>query len=88
MFHSYRSGKYPISDKAWRKLEAAERAAGLIDEANVPVRTAESEGKVKDSDPPSYHFVEPDKMVAPDETTALLRRIADALETIARKLPD
>ena len=29
MFHSYRSGKYPISSKAWRKLEAAERAAGI-----------------------------------------------------------
>ncbi len=26
MFHAYRSGKYPISDKAWRKLEAAEEA--------------------------------------------------------------
>jgi hypothetical protein len=24
MFHGYRSGKYPISPKAWRKLEAAE----------------------------------------------------------------
>jgi hypothetical protein len=29
MFHAYRSGKYPISPKAWRKLELAERAAGL-----------------------------------------------------------
>lgn len=29
MFHAYRSGKYPISEKAWRKLEAAERAAGI-----------------------------------------------------------
>ena len=27
--HAYRSGKYPISPKAWRKLEQAERAAGL-----------------------------------------------------------
>lgn len=29
MMHAYRSGKYPISPKAWRKLEAAERAAGI-----------------------------------------------------------
>lgn len=29
MFHAYRSGKYPISAKAWRKLEAAERKAGI-----------------------------------------------------------
>ncbi len=29
MFHAYRSGKYPISAKAWAKLEAAERAAGI-----------------------------------------------------------
>jgi hypothetical protein len=29
MFHAYRSGKSPISPKAWRKLEAIERSAGL-----------------------------------------------------------
>ena len=29
MLFGYRSGKYPISSKAWRKLEAAEREAGL-----------------------------------------------------------
>jgi len=29
MFYAYRSGKYAISAKAWRKLEAAERAAGI-----------------------------------------------------------
>ncbi|MGE9270703.1 MAG: hypothetical protein ACQKBU_07855 [Verrucomicrobiales bacterium] len=27
---SYRTGKRPISSKAWHKLEAAERAAGLV----------------------------------------------------------
>ena len=32
MFHAYRSGKYPISGKAWRKLEAAERTAGITAE--------------------------------------------------------
>jgi len=29
MFYGYRSGKNPISRKAWRKLEAAEVAAGV-----------------------------------------------------------
>lgn len=29
MLFAYRKGKYPISWRAWRKLEAAERAAGL-----------------------------------------------------------
>lgn len=29
MLFGYRSGSYPISDKAWRKLEAAEKAAGI-----------------------------------------------------------
>lgn len=29
---SYRTGKRPISSKAWRKLEAAERAAGIEEE--------------------------------------------------------
>lgn len=29
MFYAYRTGRYPISGKAWRKLEAAEIAAGL-----------------------------------------------------------
>ena len=30
MLFGYRSGKYPITSKAWRKLEQAERAAGLF----------------------------------------------------------
>ena len=29
MFYSYRTGKHPISAKAWRKLEVAEKAAGI-----------------------------------------------------------
>lgn len=29
-FFSYRSGKRPITAKAWRKLEQAERAAGVV----------------------------------------------------------
>lgn len=30
-FHAYRSGKLPISKKTWRKLAAAEAAAGILD---------------------------------------------------------
>lgn len=52
MFHSYRSGKYPISDKAWRKLEAAERAAEVVNSSSptLPVlsENAENVGKVKE----------------------------------------
>lgn len=35
MFHAYRSGKYPISPKAWNKLKAAEQAAGIY--RNLPL---------------------------------------------------
>ena len=35
MLFAYRKGKYPISWKAWRKLEAAERAAGIGVEPEV-----------------------------------------------------
>lgn len=45
MFHSYRSGKQPISDKAWRKLEAAEKRAGLT---LPPPPNAENLTKPKD----------------------------------------
>lgn len=31
MFYGYRSGAYPVSAKAWRKLRRAELAAGLQD---------------------------------------------------------
>lgn len=30
MLFGYRSGKYPITNKAWRKLEQAERTAGIV----------------------------------------------------------
>ena len=47
MFHSYRSGKQPISDKAWRKLEAAEQRAGM---GIAPSANAESLGKANESE--------------------------------------
>lgn len=35
MFYGYRSGKYPITEKAWRKLEASEREAGITATATI-----------------------------------------------------
>ena len=46
MFHAYRGGKYPISPKAWRKLEAAEQAAGVV-RKNDPT---DSRGSTKNSE--------------------------------------
>jgi hypothetical protein len=51
MFHAYRSGKYPISEKAWKKLEHAEQAAGrcekkpgdVVRESEVKELSEESE---------------------------------------------
>ena len=36
MFHAYRSGKQPISDKVWRKLEQAEQESGLSMQQPAP----------------------------------------------------
>lgn len=43
MFHGYRSGTYPISAKAWRKLEEAERTAGAGTAAPPRVEETSSE---------------------------------------------
>ena len=101
MSHSYRSGKYPISNKVWRKLEAAEAAAGMELEKgfNVPRGTlkkgsdAESSGNPNDpemGDQKKSSALHEDAATyrVPDQTEALLARIAAALEEIARKLPD
>jgi hypothetical protein len=46
MFYAYRTGKYPISAKAWKKLEAAERSAGI---GALKSENAKSSGNLKDS---------------------------------------
>ena len=48
MLYSYRSGKNRITPKAWHKLEAAEKAAGIGIDETLP---AESAAKVNDSVP-------------------------------------
>ena len=35
MFYGYRSGKYPLTEKAWRKLESAEKTAEFNTEKTV-----------------------------------------------------
>lgn len=40
MLFAYRKGSYTISDKAWRKLEQAERAAGLAPPIMVQMQSA------------------------------------------------
>lgn len=41
MFYAYRSGRHRISDKAWRKLETAEAAAGIKPVVAAPVVAAQ-----------------------------------------------
>lgn len=46
MFHAYRSGKQPISGKAWQKLEAAEDAAGIfVNERQVLERQSRTQAE-------------------------------------------
>ena len=48
-FWGYRTGNRPISQKAWRKLEDAERAAGIGAEREPPA-VAEEEPAVSEMD--------------------------------------
>ncbi|MEO5915610.1 MAG: hypothetical protein ABIS50_15355 [Luteolibacter sp.] len=58
MFFAYRSGKQPISAKAWRKLEAVERAAGT---GSAPLHPQGENGPV--SNPASSESVLNDAQV-------------------------
>ena len=85
--YGYRKGHRAISGKSWRLLEAAEQAAGIEESKRVNVShetlkkglpeagNAESCGNPKESE------------MGAEKIPELLRRIADALEEIARKLP-
>jgi len=82
MFHSYRSGKYPISAKAWRKLEAAEAGAGVVLEKGfgVPCGTPKKGSKNDESDVLSG---DPNENPGPHEQLmTVLTRIAEALEAL------
>lgn len=77
---AYRSGKQPISDKAWRKLEAAEARAGL----GLPAaRNAESSGKVKESAPPDLYKTLFYKVAHESDLNWLLDRVDELLRGAA-----
>lgn len=76
MFHAYRSGKHPISAKVWRKLAAAELAAGIgqLDEVPSPPQAS----------PPTPSQHQAFNSPADAALVAVLERIATALEQLAR----
>jgi len=67
-FFSYRTGKRPISRKAWNKLEAAERSAGVG-----------LEPEIEEDDSPS-HSVPEDLHDRIERIENLLLRIAEKLD--------
>ncbi len=74
MFHACRSGKTPISPKTWRKLESAERAAGIgIEKPATPDRPAESVSNPNESGTGGDQFPDAGKMMP--ETLAALSEI-------------
>ena len=80
MFYGYRSGSYPISCKAWRKLEAAERAAGI----GVPESTAVPTVGGASAEPPPDHGDPPAEVVEQlarlqDQIARMQQQFADAL---------
>lgn len=103
MFHAYRSGKYPISQKAWRKLEQAEEAharthlTAARESIEKLMATQSSshpkQGGVGDSAHLSYaESAEGDQRRSQTAATdpvllGVLERIAASLAEIARKLP-
>lgn len=76
MFHSYRSGKYPISAKVWRKLEAAEARIGINRRSDPSAGpSAESKGNANELGAVAVNNV------------ALEARVAE-LERLVLKYPD
>jgi len=74
MFHAYRSGKYPISPKAWRKLEQVERSAGILSE-EVPPKAEFAESSAELNQIPEGSA----------ELLHVLKRIATALEALVQQ---
>jgi hypothetical protein len=83
-FFSYRTGKRPISGKAWAKLEAAETAAGIIPEGESP-DTHPPPARVTEAPvPPGY--CRPDLASLPGRMLALEMRMARIEEMLARMI--
>jgi len=103
LFYEIRDGNRAVSDKVWRKLEAAEEDFGVNIEkgSSVPRGTlekgsdAETSGNPNETEKGSGQFTDSGKLMeeaavysVPTRSDNYLRRIAEALEEIARKLPD
>lgn len=74
MLFAYRTGKRPISVKAWAKLEAAERKAGIIPQDGDALRVAE--------DPAWPVYGHPAPRVEPH-----LARSRESLFNLRRRMP-
>lgn len=82
MFYAYRSGKNPISAKAWRKLESLEKHYGVRLPGSTGLRPAETADPMINEAPGLYstHWAE-------DESTAnYLRAEAEELMRKAKRL--
>jgi len=74
MFYAYRTGKQPISSKAWRKLESAESAAGIV---RFPQGLGDETSVREDSR--SYRTSTSESLRSPGEPT-----IMERMETLQR----
>lgn len=94
--YGYRVGKYPVTAKALRKLEIAERTAGIL---AAIAENAESSANPKDPGIGIPAYAERDDSTTlreehplftakrgPDDLLSVLRRIANAQESIAAAL--
>ena len=81
MLHSYRSGKLPISAKAWRKLEAAE-ASFTVGSKNYRSNGSDESDSAREP-PPSYKAME-----KPLTIEDRLERLERGMEAILRILSE
>jgi hypothetical protein len=88
MFHAYRSGKHAISEKAWRKLNAAEQMAGIIESkgrSESPSIVVDIERNYRKEDPQSSPIQETDaERIKRLELS--LATLTDTVERLARLL--
>lgn len=84
LFYAIRDGSREPTGKLFAKLEAAERAAGIVP---APVRAAESEAKANDVGAAADHFPDSGKLMGNGELVAILRgEIAEKNRQIERLL--
>jgi ribosome-binding protein aMBF1 (putative translation factor) len=87
MFHAYRSGKYPISEKAWSKLERCEQAAGINGEGTQSAQSSAKPEEAGIGDPAQSACAETpmgraDQFPDLGKMMEVLERIAVALEAL------